>query len=67
MLKNQKPPPSVYYEVLKTVGDHLRRYRFEMQLLKREVAQKLIFFVHSIDKLGKQLGTTGYEVHSKDY
>ncbi len=43
---------------------YVGRKRFEMKLLKREVAQKLIFGAHSISINSSK---TSYKVHSKDY
>ncbi len=40
-LKTQKPLPSAYPQTLKTLGDHLRKRRFDLDLLQKEVAQKI--------------------------
>jgi DNA-binding XRE family transcriptional regulator len=40
-LKAQKAPAPAYPETLKTLGDHLRKRRFDLRLLQRQAAQKL--------------------------
>ncbi len=39
-LKTQKPLPSAYPKTLKTIGDHLRKRRLDLNLLQKEMAQK---------------------------
>ena len=40
-LKTKKPLPSAYPRTLKTLGDHLRKRRLDLNLLQKEVAQKI--------------------------
>jgi transcriptional regulator with XRE-family HTH domain len=40
-LKTQKPLTSAYPETLKTFGNHLRKRRLDLNLLQKEMAQKL--------------------------
>ena len=40
-LKTQKPLPSAYPRTLKTLGDHLRKRRLDLDLFQKEVAQRL--------------------------
>ena len=40
-LTASRPPPPAYPKELSTLGDHLRKKRFELGLLQREVAQRL--------------------------
>ncbi len=40
-LKTQKPLPIVYPRTLKTLGNHLRKRRLDLNLLQKDVAQKL--------------------------
>jgi hypothetical protein len=41
-LKAQKPLPSAYPQTLKTLGDHLRKRRLDLQLFQKDVAQMLM-------------------------
>jgi len=47
-LKTQKPLSSAYPRTLKTLGDHLRKKRLDLNLLQKEVAQKIGVCVPSI-------------------
>jgi transcriptional regulator with XRE-family HTH domain len=40
-LKGQKPLNPAYPKSLKTLGDHLRKRRLDLELLQKEVAQKI--------------------------
>jgi len=40
-LKAQKPLPSGYPQILKTIGDHLRKRRLDLKLLQKEVAERI--------------------------
>ncbi len=40
-LKTQKPLPSAYPQTPKTIGDHLRKRRLDLNLLQKDIAQKL--------------------------
>ncbi len=40
-LKTQKPLPIVYPRTLKTLGNHLRKRRLDLNLLQKDVAQRL--------------------------
>jgi transcriptional regulator with XRE-family HTH domain len=41
VLKAKKPLPSAYPKTLKTLGDHLRKKRLDLNLLQKEIAQRL--------------------------
>ncbi len=66
-LKTQKPLASAYPQTLKTIGDHLRKRRLDLNLLQKEVAQKLGVCDPSIYNWENNLLTPSMKVHSKDY
>ncbi|MBC8554505.1 MAG: helix-turn-helix transcriptional regulator [Candidatus Brocadiales bacterium] len=41
ILNAQKPLPSAYPRTLKTLGDHLRKKRLDLELLQKDAARKL--------------------------
>ena len=41
VLKAPKPKPTPYPHALNTLGDHIRRKRFELELLQKDVARQI--------------------------
>ncbi len=54
-LKAQKPLPSAYPQTLKTLGDHLRKKRLDLNILQKKVAQRLSVGESSIYNRGNNL------------